>query len=275
MTTYETPGPVHLRLKLAAGQIDVRSSDATQTTVEIEVLSGDPGAAADVIQDVSPMAGGGHLVRVEAPIRHRMFGRTPKYRFRLTVPNGAHIDATTASGGVAATGRSGDVEIRTASGSVRVEHADGDASVSTASGSIVVGPVRGRAELRTASGSIHLGPVDGSVRVRGVSGRIDIEGARGSVTAKTVSGDVHVDRLGAGQVRVDSVSGCVRLAVASGLHVWMDLSSVSGRTTSELTPDDAGSPAHRAAPARLDIKVSTVSGDVHVTRAAETMPAAS
>ena len=89
-----------------------------------------------------------------------------------------------------------------------------------------------------------------------------------------MSGDVRVDRLGAGQARIDAVSGCVQLGIEPGLHVWMDLSSVSGRTTSELTPDDAGSSAHRAAPARLDVKVSTVSGDVQVTRAPEAVAAA-
>ena len=148
-------------------------------------------------------------------------------------------------------------------------------SVSTASGSVVVGPVGGDAEASNVSGSIRLGAVAGPLRLRGVSGRIEVEEAGGSVTAKTVSGDVDVHRLGAGQTRVDSVSGRVRLGVRPGLHVWMDLTSVSGRTTSELTPDGGGSSAHREAPATLDIKVSTVSGDVHITTASEAVPAVS
>jgi hypothetical protein len=275
MTTYETPGPVRLRLRLAAGEIDVHAADVTQTTVEITVLAGDPSAAAEIIQESRPTPDGGHQIRVEAPMRYRMFGRTPKFRFRLTVPSGAHLDARTASGAVATEGRLGDVEVKTASGDARIERAEGRLSASTASGSIEVGSTGGDAEVHTVSGPVHLGPVTGSVRLHGVSGRMEVLEARGSVRADTVSGDVAVERLGAGQTTIGSVSGRVRLAVESGLHVWMDLSSVSGRTTSDLTPDEAGSSAHRDAPARLDIKASTVSGNISITRASEAMPAAS
>jgi hypothetical protein len=275
MTTYETPGPVRLHLVLASGEIDVRTADVTQTTVEVEVLRGDPGAAAEVLQDVTPSADGGHRVRVEAPTRYRLFGRDPSYRFSLVVPNGAHVDARTASGDIAAAGLYGGVEVKTASGGVRIERAGGHVVASTVSGSIVIDATGGDAEVRTVSGAIRLGSVAGSLRLRGVSGRIEVEEARGSVTAKTVSGEVDVRCLGAGRTRVDSVSGNVSLGVEPGLHVWMDVSSVSGRTTSELAPDDEGAAAHRHAPATLDLTVSTVSGDVRITKPSIAAPAAS
>ncbi len=269
MTTYETPGPTALRLRLTAGEIDVTTDDVTETTVQVDVLRGDPSAVDDVIQESRPTGEGGTEIRVEAPARTKLFGREPVYRFRVVAPHGSSVEANTVSGGIEARGGFSRAELHTTSGSIRAEGVDGDASVRTASGSIALGDIGGDADVRTISGSVRIGAVGGTLRVNAVSGSVEVREARGTVSIESVSGRIEVDRLGAGDARFRSVSGSVRVGVEPGLRVWMDLVSTSGKTSSELKPDDDASPATGGdgTDASLQLRASTVSGSIRVTRA--------
>ena len=59
-----------------------------------------------------------------------------------------------------------------------------------------------------------------------------------------------------------SVSGDVEIAVARGTRVYLDISSTSGDTVSEL---DMSDPVDRWEP-DLDLQVNTVSGDIRIVR---------
>jgi DUF4097 and DUF4098 domain-containing protein YvlB len=262
MSTYQTPGATTLRLRLAAGEIEVTTGDVAATTVQIDVLRGDPSAADEVFQGSRPTVDGGTEVRVEAPTRTKLFGREPVYRFRLTAPNGSKLEARTVSGGIRARGRFGSADLRTTSGSIDAERVEGHASARTASGSIEFADIGGDAEARTVSGSIRIGRVGGALRANSVSGSIETGAARGIVSAETVSGRVAIERLGAGDARFRSVSGSVALAIEPGLRIWMDVASTSGRTTSELSPDEG--PAAGGETPSLELRVNTVSGSVHL-----------
>ena len=54
----------------------------------------------------------------------------------------------------------------------------------------------------------------------------------------TTSGDVEVGSVGSGDVRVQSVSGDVRIGIGRGTRVWVDATSVSGTLESELGLED-------------------------------------
>ncbi len=83
----------------------------------------------------------------------------------------------------------------------------------------------------------------------------------------TTSGDVDVKAVSGGDVRVQTVSGDVRIAVARGTHTWIDAASVSGRLESELGIADHEPPVEEGA-AVVPLHVKTVSGDVAIVRAA-------
>jgi len=68
-------------------------------------------------------------------------------------------------------------------------------------------------------------------------------------------------------VRVQTVSGDVRIGVARGTRTWIDAASVSGRLESELGLEDQEPPAETAE-AIVPLHVKTVSGDVSIVRAA-------
>ena len=230
MQTYETPGAVHLLLRLTAGEIEVRTEDTTETTVQIEVLRGDRSAADQVRCDMSASLDGGAVVRVEAPERRLFLGREPQFRFTVTAPNGAHLEATTVSGSVRTQGVLGTVRVKNTSGDASVERADGDAYASTASGAIRIGTVGGNADLRSVSGSLRVARVGGSARIHSVSGSMELGELSGSVDVETVSGRIGVSALGAGEARFRSISGRIRVGVRPGLRIW------SGRVGA-LRPD--------------------------------------
>ena len=66
--------------------------------------------------------------------------------------------------------------------------------------------------------------------------------------------------LCAGDLKVQSVSGDVDIGVGPGLALWLDVSSVSGSTSSDLElgekPGEGGIP--------VELRVRTVSGDIRV-----------
>jgi hypothetical protein len=77
-----------------------------------------------------------------------------------------------------------------------------------------------------------------------------------------------LDAVTAGDVSVQAVSGDVQIGVRRGSLVYVDASSLSGDTRSELELGDL--PSAEDGP-RIDLRLKTVSGDISVVRAA--MPA--
>ena len=59
------------------------------------------------------------------------------------------------------------------------------------------------------------------------------------MSAVSVSGAVTVRDAARGEVICKSTSGNVAVGVRKGTLVWLDLTTVSGRTTSGLSPDEA------------------------------------
>ena len=117
MTTYQTPHPVRLRLKLEAGRIDVITWDEPRAEVEVTPL-GDDQASVEAAQNVQQeLRGSGESqeLSVEAPSGRSLFGlrRGPELRFAISVPHGSSIDSTTVSADVAGRGRFGTAKVNT------------------------------------------------------------------------------------------------------------------------------------------------------------------
>jgi DUF4097 and DUF4098 domain-containing protein YvlB len=268
MTTYQTPHPVRLRLKLEAGRIDVISWDEPRSQVDVTPLGADQASieAAENVQQELRGSGDSQELSVESPSGRSLFGlrRGPELRFAISVPHGSSIDAATVSAGVTGRGRFGTAKVNTTSGDVSLGAVAGDASVKTVSGDLDVERVDGKASLNSVSGDLELGPVAGEISANTVSGDLHVTSAGSSVNAKGVSGDVTVESVRRGEARLQSVSGDITLGVAVGARVWMDVSSMSGNTQSDLEPDDAAA----GDDVDLRIKANSASGDIRLQRAA-------
>ena len=179
MATHHTPGTARLRVNIAAGTVEITTTETTDTVVNIEPLNR---AARDVIDSIKERARTlsqtEHEVFVETPDRSRRsrwFGDSPAFRIEITAPTRSSISVTTAAADVTCTGTCGDVDVRSASGDVSFSDVEGEVTVKTATGDLAFGKIARRVLLQS------------------VSGDVTIRRSSGSATAMTVSGDIRID----------------------------------------------------------------------------------
>jgi DUF4097 and DUF4098 domain-containing protein YvlB len=265
MTMYEfdCPGPVTLSLRIASGRAEIVAEDRTDATVEVSPFDGSD-ASRDAAARTRVELRDGTLV-VEAPEwTGWLFRRGPRLRVNVRLPHDGDLVVKVASADVRALGRYRSASLTTASGDISVEHVTGAASTNTASGDVNVGRVDGDLRVRAASGDITVGYAGGDTSAHSASGDITVDHAGGSVQARTASGDVRLAAVTTGAVRLNSVSGDVNVGVTPGTGVWLDLSSVSGDTRTDLAMPEGGGTESAAT---LSLQVWTVSGDIDVHRA--------
>lgn len=271
MHVFETPGSVSLQIKLPSGRVLVATADEPRTTVDVVAVGRRGQDAVDQIEVTMDERLGRHVVTVEqknrirwGPIQITWGG---DLECRVTCPPGTDLDLAGGSTDVRAEGELGEVSVRTASGDIRLDSVTKELQVKSASGDITVGTVASRASLVTVSGDLEVERVAADLTARAVSGDVTIGGVSGALAISTTSGDVDVRAVSGGDVRVQTVSGDVRVGIARGTRTWIDAASVSGRLESELGLDEH-EPALDEGGSVVPLHVKTVSGDVSVVRAA-------
>ena len=273
MPVFETPGSVTLQVKLSSGRVVVTTADEPRTSVEL-IPIGRRGH--DAVEDISVTADehhGRHIIRIEqkdrirwGPIQITWGG---DIETRITCPPGSDIEFSGGSSDLRVDGELGEVSVRTASGDVRLDAVRSKLQIKTASGDISVAAFESDASLMTVSGDLTVGRSGGSLTARAVSGDVTIGSLRGSLGLSTTSGDIDVRSVEAGEVRVQTVSGDVRVGVSQGTRVWIDAASVSGDLESELGLDDAEPNTNDSGDGGsvVPLHLKTVSGDVSIVRA--------
>lgn len=270
MPEYPTSGPLDVEISVGAGVVEVTTADTGRASVEVTPYD-DSVASRDAAEATNVSLTGDHLV-VQAPDVGTgwLFGRSPRLRVRATVPPGSRLNTHIASADLRCDGEFGSSRLGTASGDVYLRSCAGDLRAQSASGDVLVDRVTGNTTLRSASGQVTIGSAGGDVSASTASGDIEIGDAAGSVRAKTASGDVRVGGARHGGVEVDTASGDALVGVVPGTRVWLDLSSLSGATRSDLNAADAGPTAGGDVPAALNVRLRSLSGNLHVYRAPQT-----
>lgn len=270
MHVFETPGSVSLQVKLPSGRVLVSTADEPRTTVEVVAVGRRGQDAIDEIEVTMDERLGRYAVKVEQKDRFRwgpiQITWGGDFECRIVCPPGTDLDLAGGSTDLRSDGELGEVSVRTASGDIRLESVRGDLQVKTASGDISVDTIASQASLVTVSGDLGVERVDASLTARAVSGDVTIGGISGPLALSTTSGDVDIKSVAGGDVRVQTVSGDVRVGIAPGTRTWIDAASVSGRLESELGLDPE--PAGETDEAVIPVHVKTVSGDVSIVRAA-------
>ena len=270
MPTFDTPGSVSLQIKLPSGRVVVTTAEEPKTTVEVVALGRRGQDAMEEIEITMDERSGRHVVRVEQRDRFRwgpiQITWGGDFECRVTCPPGTDLELSGASTNVRVDGELGEVSARTASGDIRLQGVVGPLQVKTASGDVFVGVVGGQGAIATVSGDVGIERIDAALTARAVSGDITIGSIAAELGISTTSGDVDLKAVLDGDVRVQTVSGDVRVGVARGTRVWVDAASVSGRLESELGLDDEQ--AEETEGGIVPLHVKTVSGDVSVVRAA-------
>lgn len=253
MYTFDRSTPVTLSLRLGRGTADVVAENRLDAQVEIQ---GD---------DRFTVTLEGDTLVVHAPESTFDWRRTPKAQVLVRVPLDSALAVKTASADLRASGRWSTAQVDSASGDVHLEETTGDASLKAASGDVSAHRIGGSLRIGSSSGRVDVGDVTRDVKADTASGTIVIGRAGGSVQAGSASGDIEIGDLSRGRARVTTASGDVSIGVAAGTGVWLDLTTASGSTSSDLT-------MHNAAPAgtpeaTLELRVRTASGDIDVHRA--------
>jgi DUF4097 and DUF4098 domain-containing protein YvlB len=267
MASFETPGPVALRVTTPAGNVTVETWAEPRVEAEVTALRGDDGSrqAAAETRIESAERGGRYEILVQAPKRDGRFGflgRSPELQVSIRCPEGADLELTTHSSDLEARGPLGDVAVKSASGDASLDDARALAFM-TASGDLLAGAVAGELTTKGASGDVDVRSVGGRGSVNTVSGDVRIGATGDEIAVNTVSGDIELDSTGAA-VRISAVSGDVSVAARPGLALWIDAQSVSGSMRSDLEVGDL--PAADPGDRQVELRIRTVSGDVRIAR---------
>jgi DUF4097 and DUF4098 domain-containing protein YvlB len=188
-----------------------------------------------------------------------------RIRVDVTVPEGTQLQVGTASADTEVSGRIGSVTVRSASGDTVAGDVAGRVEVHSASGDLTLGSVADGLSFTSASGDLEVRSVAGPLAVRTASGDVTVGSAAGDVRCTTIAGDTEIRALGAGDAFFKSVSGDIEVGIVPGTGVRYDLASMSGRTQCDLA--DAAPPER--GDAALVLRAGTVSGDIHLRRAAD------
>jgi len=265
--TFEVQGPVELDVRLTSGDIEV--DPAAEGRVEVELIAHDEESQRLVDNARIEINQHGHrpTVLVDVPQKRgfsiSIFGRSG-IECRIRCPHDSGLSVRTKSADISARGTLGGLNVQTASGDLDVNRVSGGVNVKSASSDFSAREVGGGVNIQTASGDIDLSIARGPINVTSVSGDISIGEAYDNVNANSVSGDQDHGAVMQGVVAAHSVSGDVTIAVRRGSKAFLDCTTVSGDTTSEL---ELTSDAPAGDGPLVEIRAKTVSGDIRITRA--------
>lgn len=271
---FETPTSIDLYVELGRGslRLDATAPGTEAGTTLVEVTG--PGADRVVVEqrnlEISvhgPREGLGFDpvptsvdVVVRLPADSRLVARLGSAVLEVRGSLGStHVKA--GAGDVRLDVLSHSCTVETGSGDVHVTRADGEVRVKSGSGDVTVARASGALAVSTGSGDVRIDRTDAACAVKTGSGDLVIGTAGAGATYATASGDLRIHRADRGRITSSSASGDVAVAVPSGVPVWTDITTVSGRIHS--TVPSAGRPGPDQD--HLELRTNTVSGDVHLS----------
>jgi len=262
---FETHHPVNLFVEISKGNVTVRCTETTESTVRVEGKNAD-----DVIVEQH-----GDSITVTEPGRGRIFGDNT-LRVDVVIPEGSNPAVRTGSADIQIEGRAGHPQLRSGSGDCSVDIVEGHLLVETDSGEITIGQVRGDLKVKSGSGDVEVTEAGGSSSISTGSGDVSVEksygttvvktgsgdlsvgAAHGNTSFNTGSGDVSIDLVERGRLNIKGASGDVSVGVRAGVPVWTDITTVTGTIRSEL--QGAGQP--QEGQDHIEVRAKTVSGDI-------------
>lgn len=279
MHTFHTPGPCRLDLRVPSGDLIVHAGDGEETHVTVSPRHGREDEQKLVEETTVQLheRDGRFELLVDVPTRRGglgfgFVGRSPEVVVEVRCPRDSELEARTKAADVRVTGALATAFVKSVSGDLSVEEVRGDARLHTTSGDVVLDTAGGGVELNTISGDARVGRAHGPVNANLISGDLYVREAHGPLTANTVSGDQDIRAVRAGEVALHSVSGDVRVGIARGSRVWLDVKSISGDTMSELDVSDEQPSGDGPL---VELRGNTVSGDFAIVRAPSIVEAAS
>lgn len=261
MPHWEFPAaePIDFIIQLASGSVSVSAEPTDLITVDVEPSRSGHRAdehAAEVVVEF----GNGRL-EITEPRQSSWVRYSTGLDVTVTVPAESRATIGTASASITCDGELGSLDAKSASGGIRAAAITGETQASSTSGKVQIGEGGAGVTLKTSSGAIDLGRAGGDLHANSVSGKIQIGIAESSAQVHSTSGTVRIERLSHGEAEINTVSGDVKVKVAPRIGVYLDLASVSGRVTSDLSASDGDGQVD------LNLSCRSISGALRVSRA--------
>jgi hypothetical protein len=265
MQTFHTPGPIEMTIRLSAGDIAIDAAEgAEDAATQVDLTGTGDEASQQAVEQARIELRGNELI-VDVPrIRGGFLRGEAEVRLRVRCPRGSSLDLQTRSADVDMRGRFERVDVTSVSGDLTLDEA-GRATLRTTSGDIRIDRC-GDLQANTTSGDVSVADLSGHAAAKSVSGDVTVRDLRGQLAVNTVSGDQRIDGAAEGSLTMNAVSGDVVVGVCRGSRLWVDARSLSGSTTSEV--DLADAPESDSEGPLVELRVTTISGDVLVRRAA-------
>jgi len=255
--------PVTVHVRIGAGSVEIVAEERSTATVEVSPYN-DSEVSREAAEHARVEMRQGRLV-IEVPEAGAsfLFWRGPKVRIDVRVPLDCALDVRLASADLTGHGRYSDATVKSASGDTYLEHLTGRLVVNTASGDVRLVQVDGPVQFNGASGDLTAQSIAGELVAHSASGDVEIEDIHDSANVTTASGDVRFGVARRGTVKLRSASGDVSIGVPAGTGVWLDLTTMSGTTHSDLSTPD---PSQQGRQADLTLQIRTMSGDIDLRR---------
>jgi Putative adhesin len=281
MPTFDTPAPIHVTIKLGAGDLRITAGDRSDTVAEVrpsdDANSDDVRAAEQTRVEYAD----GRLL-VQAPKswkRYSPFSDGGSVDVTIELPAGSQVQGDAAMAALRCEGRMGDCRLKTSAGDIvlgeagaislsttagdiTVDRAAGNAEVTTASGDVRIGTVDGTAVIKNSNGDSWVGEAAGDVRLVGANGDIAVDRASGGVTAKTANGSVRVGEVVRGSVVLETAFGDVGVGIGDGTAAKVDASTHYGSVRNEMDASEGPEPSDETA----EIYARTAMGDIVIHR---------
>lgn len=226
----------------ANGRIEVEGVEGA-TAVEIEAEKIARGATEAIARDLLPRIpieerGTPDFVSIETRrLNGFMIGASYEVRYRVKMPKGATIRATTVNGGVSVSGMDGRVIARTTNGGIRATGIAGSLEARSVNGGVRVqfaSTDNGPSELRTVNGGVRVAlpeTAKATVSASWVNGGINLSGLQFEVTEQARRRFEGRLNGGGPTIEVATVNGGITLGTA------LDKSSRPDGDWGELTPE--------------------------------------
>jgi hypothetical protein len=270
--TFPLDRPINLLGRSGHGTFTVTAQeDITEATVTITPRSKSDATTSGVLDRTVVELRGPTLV-VMAPRQGGIFdinmlGGRARERDALdvvvTVPTGTAIKLSTVTADIIVNGRCGGADVAAGSATITLDDVDGDLRLRYGSGSARVGHVSGSVTVRSGSGDAAFGEIDGSLSAGGGSGNLEVTAVHGDVRSRAGSGAASFGAVH-GDLDLARGSGGIEIGLPAGRPARLDVTTGSGRVSSELPIED--SPTAKGAP--ITVRARTGSGDIRLFRAA-------
>lgn len=253
-----------IKIKNLRGDLDVVGWDQAivKVTGELDELS--EGLRFEVLGDVTE-------IEVKMPTQNVNWGDGSN--LKIFVPNASRLAVSSVATDIEIESVHGGVQVQTVSGDIVLEDGRNAISLKSISGDIETSETIGKLIAQSSSGEIIVDQHVGNLDVESISGLVKANASEvGQMRANTVSADIEiaVGFLDDASAELTSVSGRVEVSVSDPDSLMLRVSSNSGNIDNSLTKDRATSEyGMKSLQGKIGsgigtLAIRTVSGDIEL-----------